>query len=911
MNVFYRFTRRSLAKNKVRTLVTVIGIVLSMALFTAVIEGAYSGVRFLIRGEEADTGAFHAVFYGLTREEAERAGSYSEISESAALTTVGWAKSESINGYKPYLLICSAGEGFTDMVSVKITEGRMPENENELLMPQHYRTNGGADFSVGDTLTLEVGKRTMDGEEIGSKVGFSCECGPDGEVISTPEEITDAVSVTYTVVGVYERFSTYVEDFLCPGYTALTVGKAEGKADLFFTVGNISGIYDFLNSQDLSDDWTTHNSLLTLYGNGNSEGINVFITGFVIILIILIALGSVSLIYNSFSISVSERTKQFGILKSVGATKKQIRSSVLYEALILCGISIPLGLALGCGGIGLTLYLLRDAFSGFTLSKTVKMGIVLHPGMLLIAAMICLATTLISAFIPAKRAMRVDPIDSIRQSSDLKIKKNEIKVSPLTEKLFGFEGMMASKNFKRNRKRYRSTVISLTLSILLFISASSFTAYLTDAVNTVSPYARMSDVTYSYWSENEGGSEEEEKTAMTVFETIKGLDGVDDAVLAYVKYSNLNLSAADLASGALTDEAGSQSETCYGSIDFIDDGYFRSLCRESGLDPDRYFDPDSPRAVMYNFVDYFNEEREFTHARIFEESALPLKVNAVSVSAPDGMTLMDIALDVGTGETFYSYLPDATAEKYYKGELEEFPESEQLLIPAEEAEVMYPNAVEGFIESPPIGSESEEIRIIYPYSQLGNVALPDNDYGGLFSVQIIAKDHVKAYDELNKAIEEGRIRDGMSFDVSASVEQQKMIITVVNVFAYGFIILISLICAANVFNTISTNISLRRREFATLRSVGQGTRSFRRMLNYECVIYGVKGLLWGLPFSFISTFLIFRQASNLYERSFYVPWHSVLIAVGSVFAVVFATMLYAGTKIRRENTADALKNDNL
>lgn len=151
----------------------------------------------------------------------------------------------------------------------------------------------------------------------------------------------------------------------------------------------------------------------------------------------------------------------------------------------------------------------------------------------------------------------------------------------------------------------------------------------------------------------------------------------------------------------------------------------------------------------------------------------------------------------------------------------------------------------------------------------------------------------------------------MLFDVASHEENSRLLIMVINIFSYGFIILISMIAIANVFNTISTNISLRRREFAMLKSIGMAEKNFKKMMNYECVIYGLRSLLWGLPASFVLTYLIFRITGAAFEMQFYIPWYSIAIAVGSVFIVVFATMLYATGKIRKDNPIDALKNENI
>ena len=135
--------------------------------------------------------------------------------------------------------------------------------------------------------------------------------------------------------------------------------------------------------------------------------------------------------------------------------------------------------------------------------------------------------------------------------------------------------------------------------------------------------------------------------------------------------------------------------------------------------------------------------------------------------------------------------------------------------------------------------------------------------------------------------------------------------TIVNIFAYGFIILISLIAATNVFNTISTSISLRRREFAMLRSVGMTEKGINKMMNYECILYGAKALLLGLPTSCLISFILYKIVSKGMMISFKLPWLAMGIATLSVFLVVFATMIYAMHKIKKENPIDALKNENI
>lgn len=846
MNILNAFTRKSLVQNRTRTLVTIIGIILSMALFTAVIEGAYSGQQFLIRAEIAKNGSYMLYYHDIDEIQAAELAADSDVKNHAEWRRVGWAEIGSQNEDKPYLLIKSVSDHFTDLVSLHLTSGRMPESEGELLLPNHLAANGGVKYELGDVLTLNVGRRTSDGEDIDEDYLFTA--GAD-------EKITDVSEKIYTVVGFYERLSGDLEYRRCPGYTALTVGDG-GKIGEFLELKSISRVLDF-EQRHPSMHHERHSDLMHVSGVLGSGYLATMLYGFAGILVFLVAFGSISLIYNSFSISVSERTRQFGILKSVGATKKQIRRSVLYEALFLSGIGIPIGLIVGCAGIGITLYLLRDAFSAFLMAdSSVQIGLVVNPVALLVAVAVCLVTTLISAWIPAKKAMRVSAIEAIRQTGDVKIKAKEVKTSRLTERLFGFEGTMASKNFKRNRKRYRSTVISLFLSVVLFISASSFSAYLTDAVSGVgSFYDTAEDITY-YTAGNERSDPGELMAALS------GVNGIRESIYYEEKLAELIVPARDLHKSAMEvlelDEGGETITLTVQAI-FIDDGSFNRLCEDNRLEAERYYDAKNLRFLVYNHCTtqiYEGDSVRWNTFELFEKNAFPL--SALAATAPDEAATVTIDTE---------------------------------------------------LNAPPFAMPTRWFFLYAPYSMRKSFTDLDQFYQTSFAFS--TENHGEAYNAMKKLLEDKGMDTTRLNDRAADRNTIRMLVLVMNVFAYGFIILISLIAVANVFNTISTSISLRRREFAMLKSIGLGENGFMRMMNYECIIYGTKGLLWGLPVSALVTYAIYRVTNVGVGMAFYIPWYSVAIAVGSVFAVVFATMLYATGKIKKDNPIDALKNENL
>ncbi len=896
MNVFCKYTLQSLKKNKTRTLVTIIGIILSMSMITAVIEAAYSGLTYLRRAEVARSGAFHGFYHDLTDKELSAISGRQEIKEYASWQDVGWAKIGSKNEYKPYLLIESISDGFEKLVSVKLTEGRLPENENEIVLPNHLESNGGVSFKIGDSLTLDVGRRTSEGYDLSPANPLD----PD-----TPEEISDTSKKNYTVVGKYDRFDYLIEQVSSPAYTALTKGGGNGSCRLFFTVDSPTKVYDFTDSIDR--DCVVHRDLIRLYGLFRDGAIMRMLYSFMAILILLIVSGSVSLIYNSFSISVSERTKQFGILKSIGATGHQLGGAVLFEALVLCAVAIPIGALAGCLGIGITFFCLRDSFTFITgIYSSEVMRLVITPTGLIASALLCLITVLISAWIPARRAISVSPISAIRQNSDVRIKGKEVKTSFLTRKLFGFEGMMAVKNFKRNRKGYRATVLSLFLSVTLFISASSFCSYLGTTVNGVNSGDANYDI--SYYTTGENGTRPDPHI---ILEKLSAADGVEES--AFSESTGVDI----IYDSSLLDDSfvsffGRDQKSRNTTIAFIDDASFRRLCEENGLDAQALLSGDGlGSALMYNsFVTMRTVSADYAKRyslKVLRDSAFPCEAESTFIADNiDGYVFYAFTEDDGNEYAVY-YPKNYLAERIEAGYAPE--EQYAMKLTRSEASKTVKLRLAAEISKLPFFLPSSDPVIIYPYSAIDTVEIGLNSYQTDFYFK--ASDHRKTLSSIKNILAENNLSQSRLNDAAESKEASRMLLRVIKVFSYGFIVLISLIAASNVFNTISTNILLRRREFAMLKSIGITGRSLSRMMNYECIIYGLKGLLLGLPTSFVITFLIWKSTDSAYVMPFYIPWMTVAVAIGSVFIVVFASMLYAMRLIARDNPIDTLKNENL
>jgi len=886
MRILHQVTLENLKKNKVRTLVTIIGIILSVALFTAVTSSVFSLQTYVLEVIKEQAGNYHGGVYHVSSKELEQVIPHEKVDHAVLLQNLGYAKVEGIkNQGKPYIYVGAMGEGFEETMPVHLTDGRFPENSQELLLPVHLGDNGGLRLQLGQELSLSLGQRIIGEDTILDQAA----------AFQETETLLGAKDRTYVVVGFYERPD--FESYVAPGYTALTLtdGTGPDSFQAYLRMDPMKDTYAFMEASFPSREITYNHDLLRFTGNSNENTLNAVLYSMVGILSLIIMFGSVSLIYNAFSISISERTKQYGLLKSIGATRKQIRNSVFFEAVLLSAVGIPLGILLGITGIGLTFFFSKELFMTlWQQGVQAELTLVLGKGPLVTAAMLGLLTVLISAYVPAKKAAGSSPMEAIRQSKDIRIDPKKVKISKLTYTLFGFSGLLAAKNFKRNKRKYRATVVSLFMSIVLFISATSFTAYIEKGMGEVMR-AKGYDITYTVFSEDY-----DYKGLLEVLGQAEGVENTSAMVQRSYQEASVPMEAVTKRYVEVTENMHippfvipEERTMIYVSLTFLEEKSYEKLIRDNGLAEKTYLETTTPPGVYFgegNFYDY-DTGRYIT----FE----PLQKEGFQ------MDLYEVK--------------DFGEELYYTGEMKEGQllykdqEEKETLKSLEEALKVTPLMVGDRIEKLPITyfNESHELKLYYPMSSLQTI-YPDLQETSI-PVELFfkAKDHQVAYGEMIETLEELGLPTHRLTNHGAYLAQERAMITVVNIFSYGFIILISLIAAANVFNTISTNISLRRREFAMLKAVGMTRRAFDQMMRFESLLYGVKSLLYGLPVAVMVTYLIYRSMSNGLDFAFFLPKAAMVIAVGSVFLVVFATSRYAMEKVHKDNPVEALKNENL
>lgn len=464
MNIFHKVALQGLKKNRTRTFVTVIGVVLSATLFTTVATFGTSLIQYLIDGEIDKYGSWYIDFVNVDSDFIQERMGDAGVTDTVVFENIGYALLDGAKSTeKPYLFLAGFTDKAFERLPVTLISGRLPENDTEIMIPNHVSVKAGVRISVGEQLNLAVGSRVANGNVLTQHDPYN------------PEEMLNIVgNKTYTVVGTYERAG--FEEHDSPGYTLITRTKTDdmtGWYNMFITLDSPQKVKEYGKRFAGSVPFVLNEDVLRFYGVSKNTLFNAVMFSVGGILAAIIMIGSVFLIYNSFHISLNERIHQFGILMSVGATARQLKSSVIFEGFCIGVLGIPFGVAAGIGSVALALPIVEKNFATISTSN-VPLTLSVSIPALAVAIIISLITILISAYIPARKAVAIPVMECIRQTGEIKTEAKDVKISKISERIYGLEGILALKNFRRNKRRYRSVILSLTLSVVLFVTGSAF-----------------------------------------------------------------------------------------------------------------------------------------------------------------------------------------------------------------------------------------------------------------------------------------------------------------------------------------------------------------------------------------------------------------------------------------------------
>ena len=872
MNLLNKLTIKNLKLNKRRTIVTIIGIMLAVALINAVATMYFSGMASIIRAEKSTRGDYHTVFYNVPLNDIKTIQNNRNVENITKLKYLGTSKIKSNNPQSPYVSVVAAEKNNINKLGMYLIKGRLPENENEIIITKYLNNIMNTNYSIGDKLTMDIGDRY-------SKDNIKLK---KSENLQDGEKILNTQKREFTIVGIVMEISESVNQ---PGEVADTVVTCLRKEDI---KDNLD-LFIRLNKEGLKKPYTAIGDMLGIDGNLYKEVQDDYATGrdatksgelkekfakerkkakyqftsrrylisletdkrgtsfFGLKYVAAIAIGiiiftSVFCIKNSFDISITEKNKQYGMLRSIGATKKQVRKNVLFEATILALIGIPLGIFLGYFASFILVKISNMFLKDLVVTQTeINFELIFDLNWMsaAISALLGMVTIYLSSLRIARKAAKVSPINSIRNSADIKIKAKKLKVPKIIKSIFKVGGEISYKNMKRNKKRYRVTIISIVLSIMVYISLTTFMQMMLKQIQLAVGKVDY-DIACDIYKEND----EEIKILNNIAKTTEGVTDYTLLQTNLGKYDKEFLNKEIKQISESYPENGTISIISVGDIEY--NKYIKSL----GLN----YNDVKDKAILIDTISTATIDASKKPVR--EIRMLNLKEN----------DKFDVKDDKGEKLTFE--IGKITKKR-------PFATNEEMSIP---------------------------YKILVLSDEYYNKTFKDEKrYSAYYKV----KDASKVKNQIEESLKDYK-QKGIT-NVQETYNDGKHLITLVGIFLYGFIIIIILIGVTNIVNTITTSMELRKQEFAILRSVGMTNKEFNRMIRLETLFIGIKSLFFGIPLGTAIAYGIYQAGKMPFE----IPLKPILYSAIAVIVLIASIMQYSLIKIKKQNTIETIRNENI
>lgn len=856
MKIINKLTWRHLWANKKRTVITLFGIIISVAMVTAVFTSVESLMNTMGEITASYDGAWHAQYNELKSKDVQTLAKQKNVKAIGLSMDLGEISSKAdSDSSKSRTDVLACNQNLFTIYSMKPATGRLPVTARELLVTKSFITRNDLKWKVGDTVTLPFTTYSADPQvEPETAQRTYTICG----ILENDNQLTGFYSAFCGLDDtVTDAMGTYIAQvqFAPLGSNTPTDIKAAAKA--------LYGA-EAVKANDGSR-FSTHTDYLMYSGVQMNSEITRALYGFMAIILLIIVFASVFMIYDSFAVSYQQRARYLGMLASVGATRVQKRGSVYFEGFILGCIGIPIGILCGIGGIAVTLRALSDSFMKTVMVATgdsVRLHAIVNWKILVGSVLISALTIFISAWIPAHRASKVTPIEALRQTNTVKVKKaKKLKTSRLRQKLFGFEDVLAVKNYKRNAKRSRTVVFALAVSVILFLSTANFTSMLTTMVD--SEYDGMQfDV---YESVNSSGGPLSVDLVEKINKEVSRVPGIES-----IRICADNQMMVDGLDKQLTAEAKKANMDRSLNVLGVDNDTFAALAKEAGIDPSVCQDDKIPTGILINRVQVATEKKQSLVLN-------PLQGSLAGQTLTGAMEGYD-----SEGNELYAKYTAKVAAQINK-------------------------------EASNLGSFMRPTLVVPMHSYLVHFppVLAKGNTVSYARYYITAQDHDRVYTEVSDLLSDTEGISHNGYDATAQAETMRALRIVVMTFGYGFITLITLISVMNIINTVSSGMEERRREFAMIKSVGMTPKSFKKSIYLENIRYGVMALVWGLPASLGLDFLMYKILGGSFDYGYTFRWYYYLAAALAVFAVIAIALLYAVDKIKKDNIIETLKRDDI
>ena len=827
MKILNILTIKHLKANKKRTILTIMGIMLATFLMIelGLLFSSFrdNGIRTTIKYN----GDYH-VNLNVKNEDLNFISKNDNVLNYKYKSSLGYSLYEELQN-KKYLQVLTASKSYLD--DLKLIEGRLPNNENEVIISNNIKTEGDVDLNVGDTIKLNVGQRECDDKLLGeSAYVVEYKYLSDGTVeIVKEEHLINTSPQEYKIVGIIEK--DIYEEYSNPGYSVFTISEPIDLLNVyvkyknvFKTIQNSDSIIRNLNYES---DLKYNDSLLYYYGIGENNNFIKFSISILLIILILITFASVIVIYNAFAISVTERIKQFGLFSSIGATKKQLRYTIFFEVFVVGTIGIVLGLILSFIGINIILSVINKLLVD---SLSISLELSIYPLYMLISLIFIIFTIVLAAYYPSKKASRVSPIEAIRLNNEIKIKK--IKTPKLIQKL-GIETEIAYKNMKRNKKKYNITILSLFLSIVLYVSFSSFLNY------TIKSSKDAMDIPSYDYSINLSGKDKNKIDE--IINQVLNIEEVEQNSLIEFKALESDFNLDYYTDDVIKEFMISSSSKQYVYLYLLDDKTYEQIKKQLNVDN---------RPILLNYLD--KEGRINKNIRGFN---LYKDINSLNIYDDNNNLVLDNI-----------YMSNIKIE--------------------------------------------DIAPWLYAYSLIVDEDIFNKINTDEYNITLTLNG--KSFKEVDELLHKDFKDVSISTDnVKQTMQEQYNALLAYKIILYGFVILITLIGVTSVINTINMSVTLRRQEFAMLRSIGLTPKGFNKMIIFECLLFGLKSLIYGISVSLVITYLFHLSFNKIAKTSLIIPYTSIIIAIFGIFIIVLITMWYATKQIKKENILDIIRKESI
>lgn len=900
MKVLNELSIKDLKLNRKRSIVIIIGIILSTALICGVAGLVSSFQQTLVETVKNSHGNYHAIFYDVPKEELKYIENNRNVenyylSEDLGVSYLPKIELATKKVTEPYINVVAMDNKFLDNMAIKIHEGRLPENDTEIAVSVRINDKYKLNYKVGDTITLNLGERQLPtGEKLTKNNPYLTGEEDNGEMLK--EQLVNTTERKYKIVGIIERPAYAIESYESPWFTAITkMEKVEKKANIAVLYTNLqnytknteeinkmikateeekqnkNNTYSFGGLKDKYSSYKyelcINEDLLRFEGVNLSESTLTMIYGLAGFIMAIVLVSSVFVIRNGFAISITERLKQYGMLSSIGATKKQIKKSVYFEGFILGLIGIPLGIFAGIFAIyvlvNLVNFILKDYISNSTLLVYSMSWVAVA-----ISILVSTVTIWLSCKSSARRASKITPIEAIRSSNDIKLEAKKIKCPKIITKIFKTGGEIAYKNLKRSKKKYRTTVVSIIVSVVIFIAISSFIEY---GFKMSGAYYTELNYNYAIYSRSNVSSKDKEEFAKVearekeMFNEISKFDTVDDYSIN--KSATFKIKIDDQYKEKLTEYGKKVRETTE-SYEIDEEGNRKEL----------------------DFVTIISLSQN-------QYEKYVKKIGGTYENYKDGAILIDNSIN------YDSNGKKVQGSKYTwkKGDI----------IHGQVGNKDYDVKIVARTEERPMGVESlYNTNAYFIVSEEFINGLEEHSLPGMY---IQSKKVDKLDEQVENYMKENNITENTFWisNINEVVKEQNAVILVISIFLYGFITVITLIGITNIFNTITTNMNLRKKEFAMLKSIGMTKKEFNRMIRLESIFYGVKSLVIGIPIGILLSYGIYNIFKDNMEMEYVLPIKAIVMAIVFVAIVIGIIMKYSMNKINKQNIIETIRNDNI